>query len=119
MPSNSKEYQKEYYAKHKATAGKQSELIRCDCCDKNVSKWNLAKHKKTAKHISNASPKQSDILSELEIIKLELRELTKSNEKDASDPLVYCCGCQESFRESEKKKHKCKKTAKPICKLNI
>ena len=116
MPSNSKEYSKEYYAKHKATtSGKQSELIRCEVCDKNISKWNVAKHNKTAKHILNATPKSNDILKELEIIKLELRELKKS--KDTTDPLVMCWGCSDSFKESEKSEHKCKKKPRPICKL--
>ena len=125
MPSNSKEYQKEYYAKHKeTTAGKQSELIRCECCDKNISKWNINKHKKSAKHILNASPKPADLRKELELqqeknddkyddlmaqVNIIQDTMNKMNVMAAEDPLMYCWGCQESFKESEKSFHKCKK----------
>jgi hypothetical protein len=79
----------------------------------------MAKHNKTVKHVFHSSPSPKDILSELEIIKLELVELKKQSTKPTEDPVVYCCGCGETFKESEKPNHKCKQTAKPICKLNL
>jgi hypothetical protein len=112
------EYNKEYYKNKKTEiCEKLFVKVECDRCGRTVTHQNLPKHQKTnycKLRQARAKPKQ-DILSELEIIKLELRELKKS--KDTTDPLVMCWGCSDSFKESEKSEHKCKKKPRPICKL--
>lgn len=116
------EYNKEYYNKKKdEICEKLFAKVECGRCGRTVTHQNLPKHQKTnycKLRQERGKPKQ-DILSELEIIKLELRELKKSRskEKDTTDPLVMCWGCSESFKESEKSKHKCEKKPRPICKL--
>ena len=107
MPSNSKEYAKDYYAKHKSNlSGKQSKQIRCECCDKHLSKWNLAKHNKTSKHILHSSPSPKDILSELEIIKLELRELKeKVKDEKETEEKTLCLPCNEELLTVDLKQH--------------
>lgn len=48
MGKNPTEYMIAYYNKHK---GKWNEKVKCDVCNKYVSKSNLNKHNKTKKHI--------------------------------------------------------------------
>ena len=100
MTKNSKEYSNEYYQKNKE---KRLSKVFCECCQIYCSRNNLSTHNKTAKHIRNSLPTQSEILTELEAIKQELEDIKKSKQ----DSLMYCWGCQESFPESEKTKHKC------------
>jgi hypothetical protein len=117
-----KEYNKKYYAeKKKEICQKLFVKVDCTLCGRTVTHQNMKKHMKSnycKLRQERGKPKQ-DILSELEIIKLELVELKKQSTKPTEDPVVYCCGCGETFKESEKSNHKCKQTAKPICKLNI
>jgi len=122
-----KEYNKKYYAnKKKDICDKLFAKVECDLCGRTVSHQNLPKHKKTnyckLRHERN-KPKE-DILSELHKIKdndnnkyddlmaqvnIIQDTMNKMNVMAAEDPLMYCWGCQESFKESEKSFHKCKK----------
>jgi len=46
------DYGKKYYTEHKE---KYKEMLRCDVCDRSYDYSNMSKHKKTVKHIKNAT----------------------------------------------------------------
>jgi hypothetical protein len=61
MPSNSKEYQSEYYQKNKnIIKEKNNEFIFCDVCQCNIRRCYLKIHNETSKH--NKIPKQKIII---------------------------------------------------------
>jgi len=50
-----KEQNRKYGMEHRDSLNENArERIHCECCDKNISRGDLSKHKKTAKHIKNA-----------------------------------------------------------------
>ncbi len=58
MPSNSKEYAKEYYKKNKEKFFKEGKQF-CECCNKDISKHNFLYHSRTTKHITNMAKKNA------------------------------------------------------------
>ena len=77
-----KEYNRKYYKeKKKDICDKLFTKIECELCGRSVTHQNMPKHKKSnycKLRQARGKPKQ-DILSELEIIKFELKELKKAN----------------------------------------
>jgi hypothetical protein len=108
-----KEYNKIYYAnKKKEICEKLFTKVECDLCGRSVTHQNLPKHKKSnyckLRHERNKpkADKYDDLMAQVNNIQDTMNKMNKMAEED---PLMYCWGCQESFKESEKKKHKCKK----------
>lgn len=67
MPSNSKEYIKEYMRKH------ADEKVECEHCHKEYSKYSKYKHIKTKYHKNYGLPREEDLikLTKEDIIKLK------------------------------------------------
>ena len=125
-----REYNKKYYAEKKsAICAKLFEKEECLKCGRIVSHQNMKKHQASKVCMTTAERRQAklNVSSELEAIKQELEDIKKSKQDDSlkhqlpagsrgavskrpsreTDPLMYCWGCQESFPESQKTKHKC------------
>ena len=106
-----KEYNKKYYADNKATiCGKLAEKEACIICGKEVNHQNITRHQMTKKCIGKAKQLAAKEDS-VENLKKQVEDVqNKLNMLNVvSDPLMYCWGCQASFPESEKSKHKCDK----------
>ena len=101
-----REYNKKYYAEKKsAICAKLFEKEECLKCGRIVSHQNMKKHQTSKVCMTTAERRQAklNVSSELEAIKQELEDIKKSKQ----NALMYCWGCQESFPESQKTKHKC------------
>jgi hypothetical protein len=107
-----KEYNKKYYADNKATiCGKLTEKEACDICGKMVNHQHVNRHQKSKACLRKAvkqalaEDKHADLKKQVNEIQ---NTLDKLNQMAETDPVMYCWGCQESFKESDKHNHKCK-----------
>jgi hypothetical protein len=84
-----KEYNKKYYQENKANIKKElSKKIHCDVCNKDISIWNLSKHRKTNKHILLKMSTDPDImLYNMNLFDQIVRILTDNLEKEELDIL--------------------------------
>jgi hypothetical protein len=63
---NTKEYNTNYYQENKERIKEMCSIkIHCEICNKNITKWNYDKHKKTKKC---CNIKNDNIVNELKII---------------------------------------------------
>lgn len=104
-----KEYNKKYYKeKKKEICDKLYVKVDCTLCGRTVTHQNMKKHMLTnycKLRQERGKPKQ-DILSELEIIKLELRELKEKVKDDKeTEEKTFCLPCNEELLTVDLKQH--------------